>query len=256
MTQAYNLSQLANRTDSNGRIDISTATTGTLPLTQTPLITAAKGGTGVTTIPTGAVMIGAGTGPITTIAPGAINNVLISTATGWASAPVVLPTTVVSSLTGTPQQVNVSGTTGNIVLSLPQSISSTSLPQFAAIGVGTNAGATGTIRATGDVVAFFSDDRLKDRGDGLASALDRVCTLNGFYFTPNETAVGLGYSPERDVGLSAQEVKLVLPEAIRPAPADPQYMTIQYDRLIPLLVEAIKELAQEVDALQKLQRMS
>jgi hypothetical protein len=48
------------------------------------------GGTGVGTIPVGSVVIGAGTSPFTSIAPGSLNNVLISNGTLWGSGPVVL----------------------------------------------------------------------------------------------------------------------------------------------------------------------
>jgi hypothetical protein len=54
----------------------------------------------------------------------------------------------------------------------------------------------------------------------------------------------------------------VLPEAIRPAPFDTDengnsitgqnYLTVQYEQLIPVLVEAIKELASEIDVLRDL----
>jgi hypothetical protein len=53
------------------------------------------------------------------------------------------------------------------------------------------------------------------------------------------------------VGVSAQAVQAVLPEAVAPAPIDEQYLTVRYERLAPLLIEAIKELRQEVNAIKK-----
>ena len=55
----------------------------------------------------------------------------------------------------------------------------------------------------------------------------------------------------REVGLSAQSVQKVLPEVIAPAPIDPKYLTMHYERVVPLLVEAIKELRAEIDSLRK-----
>lgn len=113
------------------------------------------------------------------------------------------------------------------------------------VGSTTNAGA-GAIAAVGNITAYYSDDRLKTRLGNIENALEKVCALSAFYYEPNETAMTLGYLKERHVGLSAQEVKEIMPEVIAPAPIDRQYMTIRYNELVPLLVEAIKDLRAEV----------
>ena len=124
--------------------------------------------------------------------------------------------------------------------------------QFDSLGIGTSAsGTSGEIRATGDIIAHFSDDRLKTRLGTIDSALDKVDTLEGFYYEPNDTAESYGYEKERRVGLSAQEVQEILPEVVRDAPIGDGYLTLQYEQLVPLLVEAIKELKTEVDDLKK-----
>jgi hypothetical protein len=108
-----------------------------------------------------------------------------------------------------------------------------------------------TITATGNITAYFSDERLKTRLGLIENALAKVQTLDGFYYEPNETAQALGYEVKREVGVSAQQVQAILPEIIAPAPIDNQYLTVDYERLVPLLIEAIKELKAEVDELKK-----
>ena len=124
--------------------------------------------------------------------------------------------------------------------------------QFGSFGVGTAAsGTTGEIRATGNVTAFFSDDRLKTKLGTIKNALYKVNSLTGFYYEPNELAQGLGYTIHRQVGLSAQTMQNVMPEIVTTAPIDDKYLTIWYEKTVPLLVEAIKELSNEVEEIKK-----
>lgn len=124
--------------------------------------------------------------------------------------------------------------------------------RFDSFGVGTNAsGTTGEIRATNDVTAYYSDDRLKVRLSNISNSLDKVNSLNGFYYKPNKIAQELGYEDELRVGVSAQEVDKVLSEAITDAPISKKYMAVQYDKLIPLLIEAVKELTLKVEKLER-----
>jgi hypothetical protein len=123
-------------------------------------------------------------------------------------------------------------------------------PQLVSLGVGTAAsGVSGEIRATGNITAGFSDDRLKNKLGKIEDALAKVRALTGFYYEANETALALGLGGGRDVGLSAQSVKAVQSEATAPAPVDGNYLTVRYERLVPLLIEAIKELDGELQSL-------
>ena len=106
-----------------------------------------------------------------------------------------------------------------------------------------------SIVATGEITSYFSDDRLKDRLGNIENALDKVKELSGFFYKANETAKELGYTDERKVGVSAQEVQKVLPEVVTSAPISSQYMTVHYERLVPLLIEAIKELDAKLEQL-------
>ena len=160
-------------------------------------------------------------------------------------------TTPVTSITGTANQVVVTGTI-TPTLSLPQSVATTSSVQFGSFGVGTAAsGTAGEIRATNNITSYYSDDRLKSKLGNIQNALESLKTLNGFYYKANDLAQSLGYTDKTEVGLSAQEVQKILPEIVVPAPIDDKYLTIHYERIIPLLVEAIKELSAEVEKLKK-----
>jgi hypothetical protein len=108
------------------------------------------------------------------------------------------------------------------------------------------------LTATGNITAYYSDERLKTRLGNIENAIEKVKTLSGFYFAPNDTAMALGYQKKVDVGVSAQEVKAILPEVIAPAPIDPQYMTVRYEKLIPLLIEAIKEQQEQIETLKQM----
>lgn len=121
--------------------------------------------------------------------------------------------------------------------------------QILALGVGTTPSTNGSIRCTENVTAFYSDERLKTIIGVIPDALAKVRSLRGFFFEPNDIAQKFGYKLKREVGVSAQEVNAILPEIIAPAPIDQRYMTVYYEKLVPLLIEAIKELAEEVDKL-------
>jgi hypothetical protein len=159
----------------------------------------------------------------------------------------------ITSLAGSKITGDITGNAGNInSFTVNQSVGTGNNVQFSSLGVGTTASATaGEIRATNNITAYFSDDRLKKRLGNIENALEKVMSLNGFKYEPNETAQSLGYAVKPEIGLSAQEVQSVLPEVVVPAPIDEQYLTIHYERVIPLLVEAIKELKKEIDELKK-----
>jgi len=108
---------------------------------------------------------------------------------------------------------------------------------------------TGNITATGNITGYYSDDRLKNKLGKIENALDKLCSLEGFYFEANQTAQDLGYTVKKEVGVSAQSVESVLPEIVGPAPIDAQYLTVDYARMMPLVIEAIKELRAEIQAL-------
>jgi hypothetical protein len=121
---------------------------------------------------------------------------------------------------------------------------------MASLGVGTPAtGTTGEIRATNNITAYYSDDRLKTRVSNIVDPIEKIKTLNGFTYYPNEIAQAFGYKYQLEVGVSAQEVQKVQPEIVVPAPIDEKYFTVRYEKLIPLLIESIKEQQTQIDVL-------
>jgi hypothetical protein len=124
-----------------------------------------------------------------------------------------------------------------------------------------NSGAS-AIATAGDVVAYYSDKRLKDVKGQIENPLDKVDAIETFYYSHNDLAKELGYEgDEVQVGVSAQSVKEVMPEVVCRAPVDmdadggsltgEDYMTVKYERLVPLLLESIKELRKEIEELKR-----
>jgi hypothetical protein len=118
----------------------------------------------------------------------------------------------------------------------------------------------GNIHATGYIRSYYSDDRLKTFTSNITDALNIIDNLKGFHYVPNDTALKLGFVYDNEIGLSAQDVKRVVPEIVKIAPFDcmkdtksgdivsksgEDYLTICYERLGAVFVEAIKELRKE-----------
>ncbi len=109
----------------------------------------------------------------------------------------------------------------------------------------------------------FSDDRLKAKDGELTAALDKLGSINAFYYYENDLARDLGFrNGDRQLGLSAQELKAVLPEVVSLAAFDREldaetgkfksrtsknYLTVDYEKLSAFSLQAIKELADKVD---------
>lgn len=130
--------------------------------------------------------------------------------------------------------------------SIGQAVATASDVQFNSLGVGTAAPTTaGLIRATNDVVAFYSSDkRLKDNIKPIEGALDKVCKLGGYEFDWNaKQDVYQGH----DIGVIAQEVEAVFPELV--TDRDNGFKAVKYEKLVPALIEAIKELKNEIELL-------
>lgn len=102
----------------------------------------------------------------------------------------------------------------------------------------------GNIEATGEVTAYASDIRLKDNISEITEPLYKLSKIRGVYFDWNDLAEkeGLPVKNKHDIGVIAQEVNKILPEVVRNAPFDEKYLTVKYEKITPLLIEANKEL--------------
>jgi hypothetical protein len=108
----------------------------------------------------------------------------------------------------------------------------------------------GDIVATSDITSAYSDERLKEIIEPITNAISKVESLDTFYYRPNRIALELGLKDDIQIGVSAQQVQNILPQIVKSAPIDSKYLTVQYERLVPLLIEAIKELTQRIEKLE------
>jgi len=218
-------------------------------------IPTAYGGTGLTTFSaanaalysTSASVLVAGT------LPAAAGGTGVTSSTGSGSVVLSTSPTLVTPILGTPTSGTLTNCTfptlnQNTTGSAATFTSTSQNSQFNSIGVGTAAsGTAGEIRATNNITAYYSDIRLKTKVGDITDPLAKVRQIETMLYHANETAVELGYDASViEVGLSAQSVQLVQPEAVAPAPIDDKYLTVRYERLVPLLLESVKALEDRI----------
>ena len=136
------------------------------------------------------------------------------------------------------------------------------------VGIGTNNPSAytlqvnGTIGASGNITAFYSDERLKNITEYVSDVLPILSKINVFKYNCNDLAASYGYDKnKKEIGLSAQEVQKYYPEVVSIAPFDSEYdeetknitsksgenyLTLDYERLVPILLQGIKDLNNKV----------
>ena len=103
------------------------------------------------------------------------------------------------------------------------------------------------IEASGDVIAFGSSDRrLKDNITPITEPLWKVSQIGGYEFDWNDKQDAY---KGHDVGVVAQEIHKVLPEVV--AERSNGYLGVKYEKIVPLLIEAIKELNKKIEDIEK-----
>ena len=116
----------------------------------------------------------------------------------------------------------------------------------------------GNLLLSGTISTYYSDERLKTITETLNDVLPTLEKINVFKYNCNDLAESFGYNKNKvEIGLSAQQIKNYYPELVDLAPFDSiydnetggkisksgeNYLTLNYERLIPVLLQAIKEL--------------
>jgi hypothetical protein len=159
-----------------------------------------------------------------------------------------------SNSSGSASSLNVS-TSGLFFNPSTRTVTSNNMNVVVSLGVGTApSGTTGEIRATNDITAYFSSDiRLKTNIIQIKNALDKIKNIRGVEFDwadeylQNHGGEDGYFVRKHDVGVIAQEIEKVLPEVV--AERDDGIKAVKYDRVVALLIEAVKELADQVKEL-------
>lgn len=237
--------------------------------------TAAFSGANITSLNVSNVTSGvlaAGNGGTGLVNVGTSGNVLTSNGSAWVSSAPAVQTTFSAGTTGftpntaTSGAVTLGGTlavtnggTGGTTAAAAATnlgLGTTSNTQFGSLGVGVApSNVSGEIRATNNITAYYSSDRkLKENIQDIDNALDKVNAIGGKYFDWTDEYIDAhggedGYFVRKhDIGVIAQDVMEVLPEAVRCR--DDGSLAVDYPKLCALAFAAIKELSQKIKELE------
>ena len=136
--------------------------------------------------------------------------------------------------------------TGDVV-TLINNIASSNKTSGALVVTG-GVGIGGALNVGGDITAFSSSDvSLKENITPISNAVDKVRSISGNTFTWNEKSV---YNGKEGTGIIAQEIEALELPGVTETREDGT-KAVRYDRLVPLLIEAIKELDGKIKSLEK-----
>jgi hypothetical protein len=114
----------------------------------------------------------------------------------------------------------------------------------------------GEIRATGNVIAYYSSDiKLKNNIENIKNPIKKLMQINGVEFDwtdeyiQNKGGVDGYFIKKHDIGVIAQEIEKVLPEAV--ATRNDGEKAVKYELIVPLLIEAIKEQQIQINILKE-----
>lgn len=142
----------------------------------------------------------------------------------------------ITGISSTLQEITVGGATTDQIVTFTNGLDASSATTGAVKLLG-GLGVAKKIHA-GDTITELSDKRYKSNIERIENALDKVCQLSGYTFE---------YNGEKKTGVLAQEIKEVLPEAVYGS-EDTKY-SVAYGNLAGIIIEAIKELKNEIQEL-------
>ena len=143
-------------------------------------------------------------------------------------------------------------------VNIGQAVATNSNVQFNNLGVGIAAATSGAgdIKATGDITAFASSDvALKENIELISNPIEKLSQIKGVFFDWKDDFIKSkggedGYFiRKRDMGVIAQDVQQVFPEIV--AQRENGTLAVKYDKLVSVLIEAVKELSVEVNTLKE-----
>ena len=107
--------------------------------------------------------------------------------------------------------------------------------------------ATVTFPITAGKAAFDALDNATGATKNFETVLDKVDSITGVEFDWNAREAGLNYKhlEGHDVGVIAQSLQEILPEAVKTR--EDGYLAVDYSRVVPLLIQAIKELKAKIE---------
>ena len=110
---------------------------------------------------------------------------------------------------------------------------------------------SGSLNVTGDITAFStSDERLKGNITPILDGLNKIGEIQGYEYDWIESNIHTNKG--HDIGVIAQEVEKIAPQAV--ITRDNGYKAVNYEKLIPVLIQAIKELNDKVNKLENVNR--
>jgi len=122
---------------------------------------------------------------------------------------------------------------------------------------------TGDLSCAGELSENTSDERLKSNITLISDPIEKIKSIRGVEFdwketTPDSVGIAVPHAGKHEVGVIAQEVQKILPDAVSHAPFDndkgesvtgENYLTVKYTKLIPILIEGMKEQQTQIEAL-------